>query len=204
MAPATVAIVTERAFAAPFQLPRQPAEYLRTPHRTLRRALRFLNARWQLRSCQQLGRWVRLHGRIHVSNQGEIRVGDRVVLLSRPLPIVLHTLAGGRLDIGDRTVLNYGVDISAVEHVTIGADCLLGTQVSILDNDFHELTARDRMPESRPVVIGDGVWLGNRVMILPGVKIGAGAAVGAGSVVMTDIPERCLALGNPARVIKKF
>ena len=60
------------------------------------------------------------------------------------------------------------------------------------------------MPESRPVLIADGVWIGNRVLILPGVSIGAGAAVGAGSVVMTDIPERCLALGNPARVIKKF
>jgi acetyltransferase-like isoleucine patch superfamily enzyme len=196
--------VSDRAVSAPFRLPRRPAEYLRTPRRTLRRAIRFLNARWQLRSCDELGLWVRLQGRIHVRNQGRIRVGERVVFVSHPLPIILHTLPGGRLDIGDRTVLNYGVDISAVEHVTIGDDCLLGTHVSILDNDFHELTARDRMPESRPVVIGDGVWLGNRVMILPGVKIGAGAAVGAGSVVMTDVPERCLALGNPARVIKTF
>lgn len=196
--------MSQRALSAPFQLPRRPAEYLRTPRRTLRRVIRFLNARWQLRSCDELGRWVRLQGRIHLRNRGHIRVGQRVVFVSHPLPIILHTLPGGRLDIGDRTVLNYGVDISAVEHVSIGADCLLGTHVSILDNDFHELTARDRMPESRPVVIGDGVWLGNRVMILPGVKIGAGAAVGAGSVVMTDIPERCLALGNPARVIKTF
>jgi acetyltransferase-like isoleucine patch superfamily enzyme len=166
--------------------------------------MRFLNARVQLRMCDRIGPWVRVYGRIHVHNRGRILIGERVGLVSRPVPIVLTTFPGGTLEIGDRTVLNYGVDISAVELVRIGADCLLGTHVSILDNDFHELTDRDRMPQSRPVIIGDGVWLGNRVMILPGVTIGAGAAVGAGSVVMTDIPERSLAMGNPARVIKKF
>ena len=196
--------MTERTLSGPFDLPRPATEYLRTPQRTLRRVIRFLNARWQLRSCDDLGPWVRLHGRIHLRNQGRMRVGKSVVFVSHPLPIILHTRPGGQLDIGDRTVLNYGVDISAVTRVSIGADCLLGTHVSILDNDFHELIARDRMPESRPVIIGDGVWVGNRVMILPGVNIGTGAVVGAGSVVMTDVPERCLVLGNPARVIKTF
>jgi acetyltransferase-like isoleucine patch superfamily enzyme len=196
--------VSERLLPALFQLPRPPSDYLRQPRRSVRRLIRFFNARWQLRGCDHLGRWVRLQGRIHVNNRGHLNVGDRVALVSHPIPIILHTFPGARLDIGDRTVLNYGVDISAVKEIRIGADCLLGTHVSILDNDFHELTARDRMPESRPVLIGDGVWIGNRVLILPGVIIGAGAAVGAGSVVMTDIPERCLALGNPARVIKRF
>jgi maltose O-acetyltransferase len=60
------------------------------------------------------------------------------------------------------------------------------------------------MPESRPVLIGDDVWIGTRALILPGVTIGSGAVVGAGSVVTGDIPERCLAVGNPARVIKKI
>ena len=196
--------MSERSLRTPFQLPRPPIDYLRQPRRSMRRLIRFFNARWQLRSSDHLGHWVRVHGRIHVSNRGRLNVGERVVFISHPVPIILHTFPGVRLDIGDRTVLNYGIDISAVKEVRIGADCLLGTHVSILDNDFHELTARDRMPESRPVLIADGVWIGNRVLILPGVSIGAGAAVGAGSVVMTDIPERCLALGNPARVIKKF
>jgi len=71
-------------------------------------------------------------------------------------------------------------------------------------NDFHQLTARDQMPESRPVLIGDGVWIGTRAVILPGVTIGRGAVVGAGSVVTSDIAERSLAVGNPARVIRKF
>ncbi|TMC83218.1 MAG: acyltransferase [Chloroflexi bacterium] len=196
--------MSERLLPALFRLPRPPIDYLREPRRSVRRLFRFFNARWQLRSSDHLGPWVRVQGRMHVSNRGHLNIGERVAFLSHPVPIILHTLPGARLDIGDRTVLNYGIDISAVKEVRIGADCLLGTHVSILDNDFHELTARDRMPESRPVRIADGVWIGNRVVILPGVSIGAGAAVGAGSVVMTDIPERCLALGNPARVIKKF
>ena len=190
--------------ASTFKLPRRSGEYLRAPGKTLRSVLRFLNGRWQLRSCEQLGSWVRVSGRVHLYNRGRIRIGERVTLHSRPAGIVLATFPGGSLEIGDRTVLNYGVDIAAVKLVRIGADCMLGTHVSILDNDFHELTARRQVPESRPVIIGDGVWIGNRAMVLPGVTIGAGAAVGAGSVVMTDIPERSLALGNPARVIRKF
>jgi maltose O-acetyltransferase len=82
--------------------------------------------------------------------------------------------------------------------------CSIGTYAIIMDNDFHELDDRSRRPEPKPVVIGDRVWLANRSTILPGVTIGNDAVIGAGSVVMTDIPERSLAMGNPARVIKKL
>jgi acetyltransferase-like isoleucine patch superfamily enzyme len=204
VAQAPLASVSERSIAAVLNLPKPGHEYLRRPTSTLRSLVRFLNARWQLRHCDDVGAWVRMTGVGHIRNQGVIHIGQRVDMYSRPVGIVLATFPGGRLEIGARTVLNYGVDIAAVKLVHIGADCLIGTHVSILDNDFHELAARNLMPESRPVVIGDGVWIGNRALIMPGVSIGDGAAVGAGSVVMTDIPERCLALGNPARVIKKF
>ena len=163
-----------------------------------------MNARWQLRRCDQVGRWVRLYGRLHVRNDGRITIGERVIFMAAPLASILRTFPGGSVEIGDRTVINYGADICAVRRVRIGSDCLIGTQLSILDNDFHELTERARMPDSRPIEIGDGVWIGNRVMILPGVTIGRGAAIGAGSVVITDVPERALALGNPARVVKRF
>ncbi len=185
-------------------LPRPPSDYLGAPSATLRSLIRLLNARWQLRTCKHVGAWTRLAGRIHVRNRGQIRLGERVLLYSRPVRIVLATFEHGALDIGDRTFVNYGVDICAVKLVRIGADCLIGTHVSILDNDFHQLNERDHMPESRPVLIGDGVWIGTRALILPGVTIGSGAVVGAGSVVTSDIPERCLAVGNPARVIKRL
>jgi maltose O-acetyltransferase len=127
-----------------------------------------------------------------------------VQILSHFARSVLVTLPDGRLEIGARTVLNYGTDICATKLVRIGTDCMLGTHVVIIDSDFHDSVDHDRIPESRPVIIGDGVWICNRATILPGVTIGDGAVVGAGSVVMSDIPSRVLAMGNPARVMKKL
>jgi maltose O-acetyltransferase len=117
---------------------------------------------------------------------------------------VLATFPGGVLEVGDRTFINYGVDIAATKLVHIGSDCLIGTHVIILDNDFHGITDRERVPEARPVIIANNVWIGNRATILPGVTIGEGSVVGAGSVVTGDIPARSVAVGNPARVIKTF
>jgi acetyltransferase-like isoleucine patch superfamily enzyme len=185
-------------------LPRSPDYYLRSPGQTLRKVRQWLGARYRLRSCDSVGSWTRVTGKIFVQNGGSIHIGERVQILSHFSHSVLATFAGGLLEIGDRTVLNYGVDICATKLVHIGADCLLGTHVIILDSDFHEVADHERVPESRPVVIGDGVWIGNRATILPGVTIGDGAVVGAGSVVMSDIPAHTLAMGNPARVIKKF
>lgn len=175
-----------------------------SPGRTLRQGMHFLNARWQLRSCDHVGQWVRLYGRVHVRNDGRIAIGERVMFMGAPFPSILRTFKGGSVEIGDRTFINYGADICGVLRVRIGSDCLIGTQVSILDNDFHDVADHDRMPDSRAVEIGDGVWIGNRVIVLPGVTIGRGAAIGAGSVVTADVPERALAVGNPARVVKRL
>ncbi len=185
-------------------LPRSPEYYLRSPAHTLRKLREWLAARLWLRSCDQVGAWTRVTGKLFVQNGGSIRIGERVQILSHYARSVLATFPGGVLEIGDRTVLNYGVDICATRLVHIGDDCLIGTHVIILDSDFHEVADHDRVPESRPVFIGNGVWIGNRATILPGVTIGDGAVVGAGSVVMSDIPARVLAMGNPARVTKKF
>lgn len=185
-------------------LPRPLASYLRSPGQTFRKLSEWLRACWCLRACDQVGPWTRATGTVFVQNGGTIRIGERVQLLSHYARTVLATFPGGTLEIGDRTVLNYGVDVAATRQVRIGADCLVGTHVIILDNDFHDAADHDRAPEPRPVTIGDGVWIGNRATILPGVSIGEGAVVGAGSVVMSDVPPRTLAMGNPARVIKKL
>jgi acetyltransferase-like isoleucine patch superfamily enzyme len=185
-------------------LPRSADFYLRSPAQTVRKLREWLAARFWLRSCDQVGVWTRLDGKIFVQNGGSIRIGDRVQLHSHYAHSVLATFPGGLLEIGDRTVLNYGVDICATKLVKIGMDCLIGTHVIILDSDFHEVADHARLPEPRPVTIGDRVWIGNRATILPGVTIGDEAVVGAGSVVMSDVPARSLAMGNPARVIKKF
>lgn len=175
----------------------------RSPAELFKDARLVLNGKWQLRRCASVGPLARVDGRMRVHvDHGEVVIGDAVRIASDNARTVLAVFPGGRIEIGDRTFLNYGVDISATRLVRIGSDCLLGAHVSILDNDFHDLSERSRVPSGRPVVIGDGVWLGNRVMVLPGVTIGDGAVVGAGSVVVGDISPRSVAVGNPARVVK--
>ncbi len=190
------------AAAAP--LPQSVRHYVRTPGKTVLKAFEWANAKLRLRACDSVGAWTRVTGKIFVQNDGTIRIGERVRLYSHWAHSVLVAYDGGVLEIGDRTVLNYGADICATKLVHIGTDCMVGTHVIILDSDFHDATDYKRRPESRPVMIGDHVWIGNRATILPGVSIGDGAVIGAGSVVMSDVPARTLAMGNPARVIKKL
>jgi maltose O-acetyltransferase len=123
---------------------------------------------------------------------------------STVVPVELAAIAGGTLEIGERTFLNYGISISAHQSVRIGQQCLLGTYVNIMDNHWHDILDRRATPPSQPVVIEDNVWLGNRVIVLPGVTIGHDTVVGAGAVVTKSLPPRCVAAGNPARVIRYF
>ncbi len=185
-------------------LPHPLWDYVRSPAASLTKVSQWLGARRWLRSCDRVGPWTRVTGKVFIENRGRMVLGERVQLLSHYRHSVFTTFRGGLLEIGDRSVVNYGADIAAAKLVHIGSDCLIGTYVIILDSDFHELADRQRAPEPRPVIIADNVWVGNRVTILPGVTIGEGAVVGAGSVVLADIPPRSLAMGNPARVIKKF
>jgi maltose O-acetyltransferase len=163
-----------------------------------------VRARWWLRKATSVGSRVRLRGHPLISNHGRMVIGSRVQLVSTAARLELVTLPGGTLEIGERTLVNYGGSIAAAESVRIGARCLIGTHAIIMDNDFHRVEPERRLewPESRPIAIEDNVWLGARVIVLGGVTIGAGSCIGAGSVVNSDIPPRSLAVGVPARVIR--
>ena len=188
----------------PAGLPRGLREYAQSPRRTWTKATQWLSARWQLRDCTQVGPWTRVIGRVTVANHGTMIVGERVQIFGHHARSVFTTFAGGRLIIGDRAFINYGVDVAATGLVSIGADCLIGTHVSIIDNAFHGLMDRHEVPAPQPVIIGENVWIGNRAIILPGVTIGEGAVVGTGSVVTRDVPARTVVAGNPARVIREL
>jgi acetyltransferase-like isoleucine patch superfamily enzyme len=73
-----------------------------------------------------------------------------------------------------------------------------------MDNDQHDIANHTEVPQSEPVIIEDRVWIGSKVVILPGVRIGSRAVIGAGSIVTKDVPPRCVAAGNPARVIRRL
>ena len=179
--------------------------------RAIDRARRFLRqgasvarARWYLRTATGLPATVRVYGRPVVKNKGSLLVGDRVRLVSDVARLELDVGAGAALRIGERTYINYGTSVSAMQSVAIGPDCNIGTHCLVLDNDFHRLEPdrRHERPPSRPVTIGANVWLGARVVVLPGVTIGDDSVIAAGSIVTSDVPPRSLAAGSPARLVR--
>ncbi|OQB25777.1 MAG: putative acetyltransferase [Firmicutes bacterium ADurb.Bin182] len=110
-----------------------------------------------------------------------------------------------KVSIGDRSGL--GVNCSVIGPVTIGKYVNMGPDVIVYTrNHAHnrtDITMQEQgFEEYKPVTIGDDVWIGGRVIILPGVSIGSGAIVGAGAVVTKDVPPYSIAAGNPARIVK--
>lgn len=116
-----------------------------------------------------------------------------------------------RICIGDHCILGEHMHITAVGNVKIGNSLLAGRFCLITDNshgmiNYEELSTHpiDRPLSHKDVSIGDNVWLGDAVRILPGVTIGNGCIIGAGSIVTKDVPDFCVAAGNPARIIKRL
>jgi maltose O-acetyltransferase len=111
---------------------------------------------------------------------------------------------GFNIHIGARSFINYEAVFLDCNRITIGEDVKMGPGVHIY-TATHPLDAATRsagVESAQPVVIGDAVWLGGRVVVCPGVTIGARTVVGAGSVVVKDLPAGVLAVGNPCRVIR--
>ena len=152
--------------------------------------------------------------------------------LARPAVILGHDVSvysgcsfaiglQGRCTVGDFTLMN-GALIMAEEEITIGSHCLISWNVGIADSDFHPLDPVLRMQdaialsafypdkperpkiETRPVHIGNNVWIGMNAVILKGVTIGDHSVVAAGAIVTRDVPPRTVVAGNPAKVVKEL
>jgi acetyltransferase-like isoleucine patch superfamily enzyme len=163
-----------------------------------------MNGHWQLRSAEQRGPRLTLHGRLALQNQGRLVLGDRVRLVSTPYPLEIVTLPGGQIVLGTNVFINFGSSIVASNRITVGDDCLIGTHVMIMDCDFHRVVDKSWDTTGYPVTIEDRVWLANRSIVLKGVRVGHDAVVAAGAVVTRDVPPRSVVAGNPARVVKTF
>jgi acetyltransferase-like isoleucine patch superfamily enzyme len=116
-----------------------------------------------------------------------------------------ETLSHPKIYIGAHTYINRHTFLDATLSLSIGMHCGIGPNCYITDHDHGLDLAFSPLQQpmiSSPTKIGDRVWIGANVTILKGVTIGNDAVVGAGSVVTKDIPEKAIAVGNPAKVIK--
>lgn len=138
-------------------------------------------------------------GALHFGNKTHILSGSRIA----------NFVEGGKITIGDGCFIGYGFSLLNASEVTIGNHVLFASQVLITSENHgidpeSELSYVAQPLVSSPVHIGDGCWIGEKVCILPGVTIGKKCIIGAASVVTKDVPDYCIAAGNPARVIKKY
>ncbi|MEV1009201.1 sugar O-acetyltransferase [Streptomyces sp. NPDC049881] len=116
----------------------------------------------------------------------------------------LYVDYGTYLSVGEDTFVNYNLTALDVASITIGRDCQIGPNVQLLTptHPVEPQPRRDKLEAALPITIGDNVWLGGGVIVLPGVTIGDDSVIGAGSVVTKDVPAGVVAVGNPARVVR--
>lgn len=115
-----------------------------------------------------------------------------------------HCDYGYNIEVGDNFFANYNLTILDVAKVVIGNNVQIAPNVSIYTagHPIHPDSRNSGYEYGIPVAIGDNVWIGGDVVILPGVTIGSNSVIGAGSVVSKDVPEWVAAAGNPCRVIR--
>jgi acetyltransferase-like isoleucine patch superfamily enzyme len=144
---------------------------------------------------------VRLEGAAHIAIGAHVFVGaDSWLHVEEPCGVPIA------LELGDGTNIAGHCVLSAARSVRIGAGVLIARGVYVSDHS-HEFGRSDRpvlaqgIARVAPVVVEDGAWLAENVVVCPGVTIGRGAVIGANSVVTSDIPAGAVAVGAPARVL---
>ena len=156
--------------------------------------------------------WVGIHLPISYSRFGNIAKKFRAACAKNFLTHVGNNvnieqgaMITSLMSIGD----NSGVGINAKIHgrVTIGHNVMMGPDCIIYTRNhaFSDISipmCKQGFQDEKPVTIGDDVWIGGRVIILPGIHISSGAIIGAGAVVTKDVPPYAIVGGNPARVLK--
>lgn len=162
-----------------------------------------------------VGENLAVHGILKIMNVGTIQIGNDVKINSgfyfNPVGganrTVLATESKGKIQIGNNCGISHTL-LYAADSITIEDNVLIGGGCSICDTDFHpidyevRMTQGRKMKKSKPILIGEGAFIGMNSIILKGVTIGKHSIVGAGSVVTKDIPDNEIWAGNPAVFIK--
>lgn len=153
-----------------------------------------------------------------IADGGKVIIGDNVSLKSNkksyhtgmysPVKLMADK-PDARIEIGAHSRIN-GSCIHAYNEIKIGRNCLIAANCQIIDGSGHDLSMENpanrvnTTGDTRPINIEDNVWIGINCIVLPGVTIGKGSVIAAGSVVVKDIPPMSVAGGNPAKVIKQY
>ena len=155
---------------------------------------------------------------IKIHNTAKIIIGNRVLINSdnSNYHINMHSPSkliadrpGAKIIIGDDTRI-HGTCIHAYKLISIGKNCLIAANCQIFDGNGHNTSFENvenrinTIGGAKEIIIEDCVWIGANSIILPGVKIGRGAIVSAGSIVCNDVPAMTIVRGNPAKVIKYY
>lgn len=175
----------------------------------LKRAADGLKSRWRNLYYRTLGVkitgyvWMRA---IEISrNWPDIVLEDGVALDKGVVLLCSGPPQADKLIIRSGTYVNRYTIFDAHQHLEVGRDCMIGPHCYITDADHGTeagKSVKEQSMKKAPVIIEDEVWLGTNVIVLPGVRIGKGAVVGAGSIVTRDLPSNSVAIGRPAKVLR--
>lgn len=164
-------------------------------------------------SFEHFGRRSVIQLPVRLSGEARISVGDDVFVGAGSWLQVLDAVdpsgSGTAIEIGSGTSIAGTCVLSAASRISLGRSVLLARNVYIADHvhayeDAGVPVLDQGLTRVAPIEIGDGAWLGQNVVITPGVRVGRGAVVGANSVVRDDVPDFAVAVGAPARVVRQL
>lgn len=156
--------------------------------------------------CRSYGKGLMILGGLpQIIGDLRIDIGNNCILHGTTTLVGAKVFDEPTLRVGNNTHLGYNLHISVGSDITIGEDVMIAGGVSIFSYDGHSVNPAERhniapKETSKPIIIGNNVWIGTRSIILKGVVIGENSVIGANAVVTKKIPPNSLVIGNPARI----
>jgi acetyltransferase-like isoleucine patch superfamily enzyme len=165
--------------------------------------------------CKEVGRGFKMYyagnGCTEIVGSPEITLGDNVTIFDKTVFTGLKLFPHPRIVVGNNTYLGPEVRLFSAKEITIGSNCLIGSEY-IIDNPGHavyDVLSRLRpgggtatIDDVRPVRIGDFCWLPGHTFVYPGVQLGDGVVAGLGTHIMKSVPPFCRIGGNPAKILR--
>lgn len=162
--------------------------------------------RIRYRGRVRFGRNVIVNYQLRVTGPGKLVIGDDVNMWTHAEPNGFHFYSpDARITIGERTRVN-GVSCFCETSISIGSDCIIGSSM-LMDTDFHTFTEPNHVlygsQKTKPIAIGNHVWLCGQSAVLKGCTIGNGSVVGFRALVAKSFPDDVVIAGNPATILKR-